>query len=1050
VRGFSSRFLEIFPGKSSKSSLEFPLDMGCSQAYPYRQANQSMTFAQFSPGSGNFQAVHHLIESQAHRTPQSVAIVFEQQQISYGQLNHRANQLAHHLRHLGVAPGVLVGLCVERSIEMFIALLGVLKAGGTYIPLDPAYPSDRLEFMLADSQSAVLLTHGNLDVALNTSSDLQRVYLDRDAATIAQYSEENLDVELTGDDRAYIIYTSGSTGKPKGVQITHSNMLNFLVSMAQEPGLTSQDTLLAVTTVSFDIAVLEIFLPLMLGARVVLASRAVATDPSKLVELLESSQANCMQATPATWRMLIATKWQGNSSLKILCGGEALNRSLADQLLQRCGSLWNMYGPTETTVWSMVCQVQANHQAITLGHPIANTQIYIIPNTPADGVLEEIIEGESGELYIGGMGVAQGYLNRPKLNREKFIPDPSNSKNSAKLYRTGDLARYLPSGEIEIIGRADNQVKVRGHRIELGEIEAVLSEHPDVHESAVIAPEDSTGNRRLLAYVVAKPNTSITSITIRQWLAEKLPAHMIPNMVMLMDALPLTPNCKIDRRALPIPSLALQEEIISPRTDLEAKLVQLWSEVLGIEVGISQNFHECGGDSLRTSLLLSRIHESFGIQVPLECLFKAPTVEEFAKILQRIQTFIASLAFQMTTKQLQVEAELPADILPSKVIKPNRHQLFLTGASGFIGAFLLQDLLVKYPTACVYCLVRADNISEASDRLRSTMKCYEIWEDSFGERIIPILGDLEKPRFGLDEQQFCNLANHIDVIYHSGAYVNLVYPYSALRSANVGGTLEVLRLATLVQTIPLHYISTIDVFHSQHYNGHAPILESDELISAEGYFEGYAQTKWVAEKLVMAARDRGLPTVIYRLGMITGHSQTGGSQLGNLICRMIKGFIQLGNAPDLDMGMVLAPVDYVVAAIAALSHNPEAIGKTFHIVSPHRLPFRQFIADINALGYPVELLPYETWCQQLSKLASDNALKPAASMFSYSDRYEGTPIETGTFVAQTHDTQLMQQYLLPHQIDCPPLTEKVVRAYVNYFIRQKFLNLSSSSTIAVV
>jgi amino acid adenylation domain-containing protein/thioester reductase-like protein len=1015
-----------------------------------------MTFDQLLNGSARFtQAVHHLIEQRSAQSPDVVAVVFEQQQMTYAQLNRHANQLAHHLRSLGVGPGILVSVCVERSLEMLVSLLGILKSGGTYIPLDPAYPSDRLELMLEDSESAVLLTHGNLDQQLQTRSDLQRVYLDQDAEIIAQCSDENLDVALTANDRAYIIYTSGSTGKPKGVQITHSNMANFLASMAEEPGLKTEDILLAVTTISFDIAVLELFLPLILGARIVLASRQVASDPSQLAALLTASRATCMQATPATWRMLIAAQWQGNPNLKILCGGEALNRSLADQLLDRCASLWNMYGPTETTVWSMVCQVKADQQPITLGKAILNTQIYIFPVAQPDSSPDTTESYESGELYIGGMGVALGYLNRPELNQERFIPDPVQPEGNAKLYRTGDLARYLANGEIEIIGRADNQVKVRGHRIELGEVEAALSAHPEIHECAVIAPEDSSGSRRLIAYVVLKTDIlqghkpRSTTTTIRTWLSDKLPSHMIPSMVMMMDALPLTPNCKVDRRALPIPTLNPQETVIEPRTDLECQLVRLWSEVLGVEVGISQSFHEYGGDSLRTALLLSRIQERFGIQVPLECLFKAPTVEEFAKILQRIQVSGSIAGFQITAKQLLVEAELPATIVPTTAVKPNQHQLFLTGATGFIGAFLLQELLTKHPEATVYCLVRARNLTEASDRLRDIMKRYEIWQDDFGERIIPILGDLEKPRFGMDEQQFCKLADLVDVIYHSGAYVNLVYPYSALRAANVGGTLEVLRLATIRQTIPVHYISTIDVFHAQQYNGCDPILESDQLVSAEGYFEGYAQTKWVAEKLVMAARDRGLPTVIYRLGMITGHSKTGGSQLGNLICRMIKGFIQLGHAPNLDMGMVLAPVDYVVKAISTLSDNSTTIGQNFHVVSPHRLNFQQLIADINALGYPVELIPQDIWDQQLLKLPKDNALTPAISMFQQSDRYGGTIIETGTFVAQTHDARNTLQYLQSDNVGCPALTQATIQAYIEYFIRQGFLRSASPSAMTV-
>jgi amino acid adenylation domain-containing protein/thioester reductase-like protein len=1004
-----------------------------------------------TPSASLIKAVHHLIEERTAHSPDSIAIEFESNHLTYAQLNDRANQLAHHLQHLGVKPGVLVSICVERSLEMFVALLGVLKSGGTYIPLDPGYPKDRLEFMMEDSRSSVLITHGGLDTSLKTNPNLQRVYLDRDAETIAQCSDSNLNVELTENDLAYVIYTSGSTGKPKGVQVKHNAVVNFLKSMQHEPGMDSTDTILALTTISFDIAVLEMYLPLISGAKVRLISRTSATDPVKLQAILSDSEITIAQATPATWRMVLAVGWKGNPNLKILCGGEALNRTLANQLLDRVSSLWNMYGPTETTVWSMVCQVMPGSDIVPLGHPIANTQIYLLDPTSysKDETWTTVPVGITGEIYIGGAGVALGYLDRLELNQERFVPDPFQPESNAKLYRTGDLARYLPNGEMEMLGRADNQVKIRGHRIELGEIEAVLSQHPDIQEGAVIAPEDRvTGTRRLAAYVVPKFKADLTAKTLQKWLREKLPSHMLPSSVVFMEVMPLTPNCKIDRRALPIPKLDLQEEIIPPSTDLEAQLVQIWSDVLGIEVGISQNFYECGGDSLRTALLLNRINKTCGIQVPLECLFQAPTVEDFAKLLPMLKTQ-GSEAFKMTPQQLLAEAKLPDEIYPKTAKKLNRQQIFLTGATGFIGTFLLQELLIKHPQSVIYCLVRSNNIKEASDRLRDTMKRYEIWDDHFGTRIIPILGDLEQPRFGMDQPQFVKLANQIDVIYHSGAYVNLVYPYSALRAANVGGTLEVLRLATTSETIPLHYISTIDVFHSEQYDGCNSILESDQLPSADGYYEGYAQTKWVAEKLVMAARDRGLPVAIYRLGMITGHSKTGGSQLGNLICRMIKGFIQMGTAPDLDMGMVLAPVDYVVEAIAALSDNPATIGQTFHIVSPHRLMFKQFVADINAIGHKVELVPYDSWHDQLLKQSPDNALVPIASMFAYSDHYGGTPIETGTFVAQTHDASNTEHYLSVDNITCPALTEKTTQTYIQYFGRWGFLHTPSSSPAVV-
>ena len=434
--------------------------------------------------------------------PNAVAIVFEERQLTYGELNARANQLAHHLRKLGVVPDMLVGVFVERSIEMVVALLGILKAGGAYVPLDPTYPSERLAFMVEDARLSIIVTQPELIDKL-PSHQAQLVTLTTDWSQFSGESEENPTPNTDATNLAYVIYTSGSTGKPKGVQIPRSALANFLQSMRERPGLTSQDTLLAVTTLSFDIAGLELHLPLSVGARVVLMRRENAADGDKLAEKIKNSGATIMQATPATWRLLLESGWQGNKQLKILCGGEALPRELANQLIEKSASLWNMYGPTETTIWSTVHQVSSTEGPVLVGRPIANTRIYIL-----DRYMQPTPIGVPGELCIGGAGVARGYLNRPELTEEKFIADPFSHEPGARIYRTGDLARYLADGNIELLGRIDHQVKVRGFRIELGEIEAVLREHPALRDAVVLAREDVPGDKRLVGYVVAAEHSS--------------------------------------------------------------------------------------------------------------------------------------------------------------------------------------------------------------------------------------------------------------------------------------------------------------------------------------------------------------------------------------------------------------------------------------------------------------------------------------------------------------------------------------------------------------
>ena len=459
--------------------------------------------------------IHELFEACVNQSPEAVALVFENKSWSYQKLNCRANQLARYLRRLGVGRDTLVALCVDRSMEMVVGLLAILKAGGAYVPMDPEYPKDRLEFMLRDTQASVLLTQKRIS-QIPPDYPGHRVCLDEDRETIARESDENLVREATADSLAYVIYTSGSTGTPKGVMIRHDSVCNFLASMAAEPGLCSNDTLLAVTTLSFDIAGLEIYLPLSVGARIVLASRDVTVDGFRLAAQLSDCGATMMQATPFTWRMLLASGWQGSRELKILCGGEALSEDLASQLAPRCASLWNMYGPTETTIWSSIQRVPENSGKISLGRPIANTQYYVL-----DRYLNPVPVGVTGELHIGGAGLARGYLNRPELVSEKFIANPFSKYPMERLYKTGDRVRYLPGGEIEFLGRIDEQVKIRGYRIELGEIEATLGQHAGIQQAVVLAREDTPGDRRLVAYVVATPGSSLWANDLRAFLAAK-------------------------------------------------------------------------------------------------------------------------------------------------------------------------------------------------------------------------------------------------------------------------------------------------------------------------------------------------------------------------------------------------------------------------------------------------------------------------------------------------------------------------------------------------
>jgi len=577
--------------------------------------------------------IHYLFEEQVERTPDAVAVVFEEQQLTYQELNHRANQLAHYLQILGVKPDVLVGICVERSLDMIVGLLAILKAGGAYVPLDSTYPTERITYMLEDAQVQVLLTQESLTQELPVNHT-QLIGLDSDRQIIAQQSPDNLLTDVTSDNLAYVIYTSGSTGKPKGVQIPHRNVVNLLYFVAKTPGLTAQDTLLSVTTFTFDISVLEIFLPLFVGAKLVVVSREVATDGIRLLEAMNRYRPTFMQATPATWRLLLSADWQKSypMTMTIISGGETLPRDIANQLLDKCTSLWNLYGPTETTIWSSISRIETEENSSSIGHPLANTQFYILDNHG-----QPVPVGVPGELHIGGDGLARGYLNRPELTQEKFIPNLFSNQVNDRLYKTGDLVRYHVDGTIEYLGRIDHQIKLRGFRIELGEIEAILSQHEQVKEAVVIAAEDQPGNKRIIAYFVASSDQSITD-ELRSFLKIKLPDYMVPSAFVRLDTLPLTPNGKVDRRALPKPEIedTVTTKFVPPCTPVEEQLASIWASVIGIEqVGLYDNFFELGGHSLLATQVISRIRQVFEVELPLRALFEAPTV---AQLGDRIET----------------------------------------------------------------------------------------------------------------------------------------------------------------------------------------------------------------------------------------------------------------------------------------------------------------------------------------------------------------------------------------------------------------------------
>ncbi|MDM8568726.1 amino acid adenylation domain-containing protein, partial [Thiotrichales bacterium HSG1] len=999
---------------------------------------------------------------------------------------------------LGVKPEILVGIFIERSLEMIIGLLGILKAGGAYLPLDPAYPTARIEFMLEDAQTTTLLIQAKLIERLPLCK-ARVLHLDTDWPIISQCSNVNLPNIAQPNNLAYVIYTSGSTGKPKGVEIIHHGLANYLCWGIEYYQVKTGFGAPVYSPLGFDATITSLFLPLLGGGQILLLESKKEVEAIKTA-IYYSSDWSFIKLTPANLDMLSKLLFEKKLLRKVnfvILGGEALFNSNLLSWLSNDTKIVNEYGPTETVVGSCVYILETNtnkHTPIPIGRPIANTQIYIL-----DRQLLPVPIGTPGELHIGGAGLARGYLNRPELTAEKFIPNPFSEEPNSRLYKTGDLARYLPDGNIEYLGRIDHQVKIRGFRIELGEIEAVLMQYHNVKEAVVIAKQEKN-DKRLAAYIVSdltidrtpyqteclikieqkqyilqtndlscngisisgiscsvgkklrinlpeqtdwlngevvwceeeqigielKLNTSERDVmknicnsvaketgllavlqrslasNLRKHVKEKLPDYMMPGTFILLDSIPLTPNGKIDRQALAKLSVdgkqLFTKEFVAPRTPEEKLLANIWKDILNAKrVGIEDNFFELGGHSLLVMQLISKIRDTFGVDIPLKQIFDAPTVNGMIEVINGIRTSQPEKKFD-----LDAEAVLDPSIQPATLpIAKSIDSIFLTGATGFLGSYLLYELLVQ-TTADIYCLVRSNDKDILVNKLKTNMS----WNETFKTRIILVHGDLSKPSFGLKKDNFEQLANKIDIIYHNGAWVNFVYPYSALKTINVLGTQEIIKLATTIQAKRINFISTINTI--------------------DGSNGGYAQSKKVAENLIKQVRKRGLPVKIYRPPMITPHSKTGTFNHGDVFSSILKGCIQLGKIPILESVILnMVPVNYVSDTIVKLSLQQHQ-NKDFNLINHANL--NDLFTKMSSLGYVLERIPYEQWRNELSD-QTENVLYPMlpalpeeeklSTMHSIPNKYKPEEF-TGT--------------------DWPMIDDKMMDIYFTHFIESGFID----------
>lgn len=1000
-----------------------------------------------------------LLEAQVERTPEALAVRWDLHRLTYRQLNEQANQLARVLQKRGVELETPVGIFMNRSVEMILAMIAICKAGGSYVPLDPSYPRERLAFILTDAAVSLVLSHTSVAADAPRGS-WQVLCVDHGEVKdeLAQHPRHNLPSRAHGDSRAYIIYTSGSTGQPKGVEILHRG-IGRLVMNTDYIQLDASDRVAQISNASFDAATFEIWAPLCNGAQVVGINRDISLSPRAFAARITEEGLTAVFLTTALFNLVAQEVPEAFRSLRhLLVGGEAHNPYWVAHVLQHGPPerFLNVYGPTESTTfasWHLVTEPPTT--AIPIGRPISNTRLYIL-----DSELRPLPIGVPGELYIGGDGLARGYLNRPELNRECFQESPY--LNGERLYKTGDQARWLPEGAIDFLGRLDQQVKIRGFRIEPGEVRATILEHPAVGDAAVVVREETPGEKQLVAYLVPKEGEltalagSALAGSVNAFLVSKLPQFMIPRHYVPLRVLPLTINGKLDREALPAPTTQRQSEaadLALPKGNTELRIASLWCKLLRSEQAyLSDNFFASGGNSLLAAQLQLRIQDEFLIEVPIYTIFAQPTLGEIAQAVDAQLRSRGTRVAPPKEADLSAEAVLEADIIPCAAYQPTAEpprNILLTGATGFLGAYLLNRLL-RRTAAQIYCLVRCASDGEAFAKLEKALRKHRLWDPALRARIVPVRGDLTRVRFGLDPVLFNALAGHLDAVYHCGAHVSYVQPYSTHRRANVVGTREVLRFACVGQVKLVHYISSIAVFGPIGYFKDLPGLDEDTPIdpseSVMPFDMGYSQSKWVAEKMVLSAKERGLPVIIYRPGFIMGDSATGSTNVEDFMSRLVIGCLEIGSYPDLPTGRKeFTPVDYTSDAIVHIAQDPSSVGKIFHLVPPESAEspsIVKFFESITNFGYDLKKLSYAHWQEQLSHHVRDKAghvLLPLLPIFS--ERiYQGTLTRWELYEKMPrYRSQNTDQALRGSGVVYPLMGRKLVETYLAFLIQNRLI-----------
>ncbi|NLR67398.1 amino acid adenylation domain-containing protein [Chitinophaga varians] len=934
-----------------------------------------------------------LFRKQAARTPDNMAVSFKNHSLTYRELDEKSNQLAHYLLAQGVTTGNYVPVYLERSAEWAIAVLGILKTGAAYIPVDAIYPGKRVAYILEEVEAKVIITQLSLGSRLFQVNHTAVVYLDN--LSILQDQPATAPEKIPAPtDLAYIIYTSGSTGQPKGVMISHLSIQHLVTWHQQQYAVTSSSRLSLVAGLAFDISVWECWSALLSGGTLFIADNEERTHAGLLLEFFRRNQLTHAFAPPVLLPELIALsrQTQGLALQYLFSGGEQMKPVLTGGLPFQ---VIDYYGPTEYTVYAAhrhVVDVDGQYFP-TIGMPIANTQAFIL-----DRDLQLLVPGAVGELCISGIGLAQGYFKNPALTDSKFVPHPFVP--GQKLYRTGDLARRLPDGNIQFLGRIDNQVKIRGFRVEPGEIEAALLQVPHVKSTAVIAVDNNRQQQQLVAFIVQDhPNEQQGIAMARQQLKQDLPGYMVPARFITLRELPVNANGKVDKAALVrLSSQAVggNQETAEPLSETEHVIATVWADMLERPyIHHSDNFFDIGGDSLLVAAVVTKLKDRFNVKMYLRDLYQYPELRALATMIDnRVKTGETGIPEEDVEPyvSLQQDAYLLPDVEYQRPFDASvlQHQsaIMLTGATGFVGIHLLQELLDN-TSAVVYCLVRARDEHHALDKIHQAFAAYHIpVQDDTRHRIVPVPGDFAQPYLGIADQTYQELAGKVEVIYHSGSSVNFIEPYSFMKKPNVDGLREIIRFAATGKMKCLSLLSTISVYSWGHVFTHKTVMkESDDIsqnLLAVSKDIGYVRSKWVMEAVADLAAAAGVPLITFRLGYAICHSQSGASAPYQWWASLVKNCVQYSSYPTLrELREGLITVDYMVKAIVHITKNKEAIGQKFNLIcSPEtNLTLEQFFGRLmDIYGFKLKPLSYKDWRKQWED-DSTNRLYPLTSLF---------------------------------------------------------------------